>query len=137
MRHQCRFPGCSAILPQSGYCAKHARIERERVRSNHRRYDTTTRATNPELAEAKRIRSSKRWQRVRALKLSINPLCEDPFGTHAKSNATVAAREVHHVKPLALRPDLAFRLDNLQSLCHACHDRIEQDARRPRQPGEP
>nr|WP_279327367.1 HNH endonuclease signature motif containing protein [Chelativorans petroleitrophicus] len=31
--------------------------------------------------------------------------------------------EVDHVKPVRDRPDLAFALDNLQSLCVACHSR--------------
>lgn len=33
------------------------------------------------------------------------------------------AQEVHHIKPVEIRPDLAFSLDNLVSLCHACHNK--------------
>lgn len=29
---------------------------------------------------------------------------------------------VHHVEPVELRPDLAFELDNLESVCKLCHD---------------
>lgn len=33
------------------------------------------------------------------------------------------AQEVHHIKPVEIRPDLAFSLENLVSLCHACHNK--------------
>ena len=45
--------------------------------------------------------------------------------------------EVHHVRPLAKAPELAFCLDNLRTLCRACHIRVtraergrEEDPRR-------
>lgn len=31
--------------------------------------------------------------------------------------------EVDHIEPVRLRPDLAFSLENLQSLCPSCHAR--------------
>lgn len=33
------------------------------------------------------------------------------------------AQEVHHIKPVEIRPDLAFTPENLISLCHACHNK--------------
>ena len=33
------------------------------------------------------------------------------------------ATVVHHIKPRSERPDLALELDNLQSLCDACHNK--------------
>lgn len=33
------------------------------------------------------------------------------------------ATVVHHIKPRSERPDLALNLDNLQSLCDACHNK--------------
>lgn len=33
------------------------------------------------------------------------------------------ALEVHHIQPVEIRPDLAFSMDNLVSLCHACHNK--------------
>lgn len=33
------------------------------------------------------------------------------------------ATEVHHKKPVDSYPEFAFCLDNLVSLCHACHNK--------------
>jgi 5-methylcytosine-specific restriction protein A len=97
-----------------------ARIKAHTMRAARREYDLTTRRTDPDLARAARIRSSARWRKVRALKLARNPLCENPYGRHA---GTVTATEVDHIQRLRVRVDLAFALENLQSLCSACHAR--------------
>ena len=39
--------------------------------------------------------------------------------------------EVHHVRPVAVRPDLAYSLDNVRTLCKDCHIRAH---RRPETP---
>ncbi len=40
---------------------------------------------------------------------------------------------VHHIIPLEARPDLAYRLDNLRSLCNQCHnERHPEKGRRAR-----
>jgi len=75
------------------------------------------------ISESEKIRNGGQWQKVRRVKRKINPLCEDPLGNH--SGRTVAAEEVHHLKPLAKYPELAFTLSNLQSLCRNCHHEIE------------
>jgi len=38
-----------------------------------------------------------------------------------KEGNDVKADEVHHKKELADRPDLAYDLDNLESICHSHH----------------
>ena len=45
-------------------------------RRRDRAYDRS-RAQDPRLARAKKIRSSARWQRVRELQLDREPLCQD------------------------------------------------------------
>lgn len=60
---------------------------------------------------------SPRWRAVRAAKLRLNPLCEE---CEAKG-LTVAAMHVHHILERKARPDLAFEITNLQSLCPPCH----------------
>lgn len=112
----CRAPGCSALVT-SGYCAAHAR------QSPRSCYDATKRRDDPTLANAARIRSSATWQRVRRQILAAHPFCADPFGRHRALRGF--ARDVHHIKPLAERPDLAFEPTNLAPLCTACHRRIE------------
>lgn len=66
---------------------------------------------------------SRKWKEVRDKKIQMNPLCEI-------CNKELAT-EVHHIKPLEqytnnypLMEDMAYRMDNLQSLCHQCHKNI-------------
>lgn len=67
------------------------------------------------------VRSTARWRRVRALALQAQPLCADIWGRHAATGRVEPAVEVDHIRSLALAPELAFTLENLQSLCRACH----------------
>ena len=83
-------------------------------------YDATIRKMHPQFRAAKHIRSSRRWQKVRMMKLNESPLCEDPF-QHHRHRPPPAATQVDHVIPLHENPDLAYHMDNLQSVCHACH----------------
>ncbi len=73
-------------------------------------------------AEDKRFYGRVAWQKLRALKLATDPLCD-----HCeKRGLTVPAVHVHHVKARKTHPDLALDLDNLQGLCIACHSREEK-----------
>jgi len=76
---------------------------------------------DPALREAERIRNSGRWRKVRKLKLSRDPLCEDC----TEHGLVVPAAQVHHLEPLVRRPDLAYAMENLRSLCTTCHARRE------------
>lgn len=73
----------------------------------------------PERQADARFYASMRWREVRAAKLRANPLCE--------CGCEWPAQEVHHKLDRKLRPDLAFALDNLQSLTKACHSRITRE----------
>ena len=82
------------------------------LRLKTRRYRPAAADSEAYLA-AKRLRSSKRWQSVRAQKLGEAPICE--------SCGDAIATEVHHILAVAAHPELAFVPDNLQSLCSPCH----------------
>ena len=58
-----------------------------------------------------------RWQRLRRLHLSIEPLCR----ACKRLGYSVTAQHVDHVVPIAQAPALAYDLANLQSLCVSCH----------------
>ncbi len=61
------------------------------------------------------------WRRVRALKLSIDPLCE--LRTHCPkfSFGSQIATEVDHILTIRERPDLRLVFSNLRSACRSCH----------------
>ncbi len=61
------------------------------------------------------------WRDVREAKFHENPICENPFGLENHLRKT---EEVHHIKPVAEFPLLAFTLSNLMSLCYSCHRRF-------------
>ena len=95
-------------------------------RRDHDREYEERRWRDPALARAQLIRRSARWRKMRALKLSRDPLCEDCEAC----GVLTAATQVHHIVGLRTQPDLAFRMDNLASLCTACHARREAAERR-------
>ncbi len=97
-------------------------------RQGDRDYDQQRRERDPALAFAARVYRSKRWQNLRALQLSREPLCEDC----RRHGVVERATQVDHVLGLVLRPDLAYDLANLQSLCTACHARKSAAERRAR-----
>ena len=96
----------------------------ERQRAVHMRkareeYDKTQRRTDPLLRQAKEIRSSARWRKVRAMCLAQQPLCADPYGRHGAE--TVTATTCDHITPLRVAPWRAYDLTNVQPLCSYCH----------------
>lgn len=58
------------------------------------------------------------WRRLRAVKLEQNPMCEE---CERKGQYT-PAQMVDHIVPIN-KGGGALDLDNLQSLCNACHAR--------------
>ena len=74
--------------------------------------------------ESDKFRSSVRWQKCRASHKRMNPLCCDPFGTHARVGELAPVNETHHIVPVAKAPELALDFDNLASLCFGCHARL-------------
>ena len=84
----------------------------------------------PDQLKARKIRSSARWQRLRAWMLRRNPLCQDPYQIHKKLGETMHAEEVHHIVPIAERLELAFEETNLLCLCVKCHAAVEARRRK-------
>lgn len=104
-------------------------LRRARGRSDEdREYDRQRRERDPALAFAARVYRSKRWQNLRALQLTREPLCEEC----RRHGVVEPAAQVDHVLGLVLRPDLAYDLANCQSLCTACHARKSAAERRAR-----
>lgn len=66
------------------------------------------------------------WKRLRLQALNRDHwLCQECL----RQGRIRQAREVHHLKPLEDFPELGLCLDNLESLCHECHEdtKIRED----------
>ena len=67
--------------------------------------------------EAQSIYNSNRWRKVRNLKLQQDPLCE------LCRPEVVIGSTVHHIKEIKDGGD-PYDMDNLQTVCAACHNKI-------------
>lgn len=77
-----------------------------------------------------KIYQTKRWKRLRAIKIVESPICEECWRRYGRVEEAV---DVHHRisfmstdDPLE-RERLAFDYDNLMSLCKKCHQRIHNE----------
>lgn len=74
----------------------------------------------PEVAKQYR---SKRWSRLRKLKIAQNPICE----RCEKEGIYKPVRIVHHKEYITdknyMDPNIFFNIDNLESLCFDCHQK--------------
>lgn len=91
-----------------------------RTAADHAR-EREARKADPRQVRADRIRNSAQWQRLRDWKRRHFPFCEEC----ERHGATTPAAQVHHVKPVHSHPHLAFRAENLMSVCTSCHARLE------------
>lgn len=74
--------------------------------------------------EAKRFYNSKAWNKTRTLALIRDYyLCQMCL----RNKLIVVYDVVHHIKSLKDYPELALTLENLISLCHACHNKVESE----------
>ncbi|MEP0322871.1 HNH endonuclease [Bauldia litoralis] len=64
---------------------------------------------------SRRITKTRRWKALR-----LEALRRDNFQCR---ECSAPANEVDHIRPVRDAPELAFDLENLQSLCSGCHSR--------------
>ena len=103
---------CKKILSTDTYCASCMPVVHQREKATRQKYD-------------KRKPSSQRgydarWQKIRKVKLAMNPLCEcqDCKEAHRITIANV----VHHIVAIDENPSLRLDIDNLMSMSRACHE---------------
>lgn len=90
-----------------------------------------TRRTCIHKPESNAMYNNKRWGKIRNSKICDCPLCE----VCLEVGKTTVAQLVHHKQPWQLAKDedeqdrLQFDYDNLQSLCHECHNAIHHKLR--------
>lgn len=106
----CSHPSCPNLSDQA-YCEIH---RKEAVADANRRYDSNIRDK-----EMKDFYHSTAWIKLRALKIKMNPLCEECY-KHGRLKEAVI---VDHILPAKEYPNKRLSIDNLQSLCAACHNK--------------
>lgn len=68
------------------------------------------------------IYTSKRWRKLRQIHLAQHPFC-----TYCSElGHTTPATVVDHITPIREAPDRAYDMENIQSLCDACHSGAKQ-----------
>jgi 5-methylcytosine-specific restriction endonuclease McrA len=121
-------------VPAGAYCPLHfeqrrvERIESAALAANRRDEDTEHPQAEAH-ALARKIRGTAQWQKARAVIITQQPVCSNPFGYHS-AEAPRLASQVHHIRALIVAPHLAFDPSNLASVCTACHARLEGIERR-------
>ena len=98
----CRHPGCPRRGTHQGYCDQHAgdakHYDQQRGTAASRGYNS-------------------QWTKLRDLKLMRDPLCEDCASLGHVTVATI----VHHANPISEGGAVLPPLNELVSLCAACH----------------
>lgn len=99
----CRHKGCYEIVSGKAYCDKHKPIKSN---DNYKRPDRH------------RFYNSQKWRKLRKLYAQNHPLCERCW-----SKGIVKPVDIVHHK-ISIEDDYSKRLDmdNLESLCIACHN---------------
>jgi 5-methylcytosine-specific restriction enzyme A len=109
----CNHPGC-LLLISSGerFCERHADLKEKQYEK--RRGSATSRGYDG------------KWRKLRALKASIDPLCEVCLKDDGRATPM---QIVHHIRSIEGFPEGRLDLDNLQSLCKQHHDDVHEGER--------
>lgn len=112
---QCRHPSCRALIPFTGtYCERH----RKTVNQS---YDKARKRDNPKYVA---FYTSKAWRNTRKVALKRDDyLCQ----VCLSEDVTKPADMVDHTIPTLVDWDKRLDLDNLKSMCNACHNRKTAD----------
>ena len=118
MLKQCRAPGCGG-LTRERYCEKHIHLDAKRRSETAKHYNANSRDPT-----AQKFYDSPGWRKVRQLKMNRSPFCE----ICSAKNRFSCAEIVDHI--IEIRDGGApLDLENLQSLCRACHNQKTAKAR--------
>jgi len=75
--------------------------------------------------EESRLRNAAAWRKAsKAARERDGGLCQMCLAEHT---LTYDGLEVHHIQPLSERPDLAYDIDNLVTLCRRHHEIAERE----------
>ena len=101
-KHPCAHFSCYTGIPATDkYCEAHASLHRDDHPRKHPEYQ--------------QMYNTSRWKKLRAWQLHQQPVCER-CGKHF-------ADTVHHKVEHDGYLEMFYAVDNLESLCRACHDK--------------
>ena len=103
----CAYPKCPNTTDRGRYCPEHTTINNRQYKKD--RWDKDIQA----------LYKSSAWRRLRELKIQEQPLCE----RCVTNGIFVAVEVVHHKKEIKKGGRMLPTLDELESLCKACHNR--------------
>ena len=111
----CSKIGCNKLVESPNkYCKEHKFSKKKNKKEYNKKYDKEKRNK-----ERKKFYNSRAWKIVREKALARdNYLCQRCLKDSKLSKADV----VHHIKPIETHWKLRLVLDNLESLCHDCHN---------------
>lgn len=117
----CNKIGCTN-LTRERYCRVHIDQEYRDMKERYRYYDEHIRDQ-----KSREFYHSKEWQRIRQVALTRDHyLCQHCL----RENRITPADVVDHIVPVRVDWSKRLSLDNLQSLCHACHNKKTAEDKR-------
>ena len=111
----CSFAGCKNVVHGGDYrCEQHPVTYSPKRKYDHHYH------------KGQHIYKSARWTKIRKQFLSKYPLCQscERFGIY--TTATVLDH-IKEIKDLEMDSPLVWDTDNMQGLCHSCHNRKTAD----------
>ena len=108
----CNHPGCLILIPSGErFCERHAELKEKAY--DKRRGSSTSRGYDGA------------WKKLRNLKRSISPLCEECL----KVNRVTPLSVIHHIKSIEDFPEGRLDINNLKSLCQPHHNEVHNGER--------
>jgi 5-methylcytosine-specific restriction enzyme A len=118
---QCSYPLCNELV-RASYCDEHMKKKKEQSNVSQQFYNMYVRDK-----ERTAFYKTKQWEKVRVLALRRDHGQCVPCDKQGK---TTPANIIDHIIPYEVAPDLGLTLDNLQTICIACHNRKTHEDRR-------
>ena len=110
MLKYCKAGGCRQ-LTKTKYCKDHIHLEGSEKAKRNKVY-------NEKRTPAAKLGYDKHWRKARRFYMKNHYFCE----ICNREKATIC----HHIQCIEERPDLRLRLDNLQAVCHGCHNELHK-----------
>jgi 5-methylcytosine-specific restriction protein A len=112
MLRPCHKQGCPNLTREK-YCEKHKHLEEQDRQERQRYYNEKIRST-----EVQGFYESPAWRKLRRQKLGQMPLCEICYANKRITPAVIVDHKIEIKDGGA-----ALDMKNLQSVCHACHNK--------------